>query len=89
MSESNDWQSRLKEEYRELSARLSRLNGGIEHLMFGLTMKRLERLGESDTESDDESALSRQIELLRAQESAMSLYKFILAERARLAGIQL
>lgn len=51
--------------------------------------RRFSRLGESDSESDDESARSRQLELLSAQERAMKLYKFILEERARLAGIQL
>lgn len=89
MSESDDWKLRLKEEYRELSVRLSRLEEKIGHLVFDSTMERLSRLGESDSESDDESARSRQLELLSAQERAMKLYEFILEERAKLEGIEL
>lgn len=89
MSESDGWKLRLKEEHRELAARISRLEDEIGRLVFDTTMERLSRLWESDSESDDESARSRQLELLSAQERAMKLYKFILDERARLAGIQL
>lgn len=89
MSESDGWKLRLKEEHRELAARISRLEDEIGRLVFDTTMERLSRLWESDSESDDESARSRQLELLSAQERAMKLYKFILEERARLAGIQL
>lgn len=89
MSESDDWKFRLKEEYRELSVRLSRLEEEIGHLIFDTTMERLSRLGESDPESYKGSVRSRQIELLREQEHSMRLYKFILEERAKLEGIEL
>ena len=89
MAESDDWKARLKDEHRELSERLSRLDSGIEHLVFDITMERLSRLGESDSESDDESALSQQIKLMNIQRGIMAAYLHILEERARLAGIEL
>lgn len=87
MAESDDWKARLKDEHRELSERLSRLDSGIEHLVFDITMERLSRLGESDSERDDESALSQQIKLMNIQRGIMAAYLHILEERARLARI--
>ena len=89
MSESDDWKKRLKDEYAELAARIARLNNGIEQLSYNITMERLSRLGESDSESDDESALSQQIKLMNIQRGIMTAYLHILEERARLAGIEL
>lgn len=76
MAESDDWKKRLKDEYAELSERISRLDREIiGHIVFDGT--------------DDESVRLKQLELLNAQGHAMKLYQFILAERARFAGIEL
>lgn len=86
MSESDDWKKRLKDEYAELVARIHRLDEAIEHITFHDTINRITLLG---TGYEGDESTRTQLELLKAQEGAMEAYRFILGERAKLAGIKL
>ena len=86
MSDRDDWQGRLKAEYRELDARISRLNEEIERITFRDTINRIALL---DTVYGGDESVRTQLELLKLQGYAMEVYRFILWERAKLAGIEL
>lgn len=86
MSEPDDWQKRMKDEYRELGARIHRLDEKIESITFHDTSNRITMLG---TGYEGDESTRTQLELLKAQEGAMEAYKFILGERARIAGVEL
>lgn len=86
MSDSDDWQGRLKAEYRELDARISHLDEEIERITFHDTINRIALL---DTGYEGDESVRAQLELLKVQGCAMETYRFILVERAKLAGIEL
>ena len=70
---SDDWKRRLKAEYNQVSLRLAKLNNALE----------------STGQNDIVGTLYRQFGLLQIQACAMSTYKKILEERAKLVGINL
>lgn len=86
MSGSDDWRQRLKNEYMELDARISRLDEEIERITFHDTINRITLL---DTGYEGDESVRAQLELLKVQGCAMEAYRFILVERAKLAGIEL
>ena len=70
---SDDWKRRLKAEHNQVSLRLAKLNNALE----------------STDQNDIVGTLYRQFGLLQIQACAMSTYKKILEERAKLVGINL
>lgn len=70
---SDDWKRRLKAEHDQISLRLAKLNNALE----------------SADQNDTVGTLYGQFGLLQIQACAMSTYKKILEERAKLVGINL